>query len=308
VQITIPMKTRPIHENLDTSFVNLSALLRYLQRRQFVGRVRVELSGYEADIVLLEGNKIQVREHDRIAGRTGEGEEALQRLLIRAREPGGTINVYQTINETAKSAPPADQPKPVVAEAGQNSESLPKVLSNGSSNGHKISKPVAVEEIPPPKPAPRLPDFPFDLTNEVEARARRAQQLSPQDWQTLLQLIGELLGTIDEDLAASRLNFSAAFAKVRAEIAVDYPFLNPASDVFEYAGGKVTMRGQASAGLLVAGINEALRRILGKLGASPKFAQIYRALVQKILVLIRRRKPLYEKFFITPQLEKVLGV
>ncbi|HEX9962539.1 MAG TPA: hypothetical protein VGB00_16510 [Pyrinomonadaceae bacterium] len=302
------MKTRPIHENLDTSFVNLSALLRYLQRRQFAGRVRVELSGYEADIILLEGNKIRVREHDRIAGRTGEGEEALQRLLIRAREPGGTINVYQTIVETAKNPSPADQPKPVAAEAKQISESLPKDLSNGNANSHKTPKPVIAEEIPPPKSAPRLPDFPFDLTNEVEARARRAQQLSPPDWQTLLQLIGELLGTIDKDLAVARLNFSAAFAKVRAEIAVDYPFLNPANDVFEYADGKVSMRERASAGLLVAGINEALRRILGKLGASPKFSQIYRALVQKILDLIRQRKPLYEKFFITPQLERFLIV
>jgi hypothetical protein len=302
------MKTRPIHENLDTSFVNLSALLRYLQRRQFAGRVRVEMNGYEGDIILLEGNKMQVREHDRITGRTGEGEEALPRLLIRAREPGGTINVYQMIGETAKNPSPADKPKPVVAEAKQNSESLPKVLANGSSNSHKAPKTVAVEEIPPPKSAPRLPNFPFDLTNEVEARARQAQQLSPQDWQTLLQLIGELLGTIDKDLAVSRLNFSAAFAKVRAEIAVDYPFLNPANDVFEYADGKVSMRERASAGLLVAGINEALRRILEKLGANPKFSQIYHAVVRKILALIKHRKPLYEKFFITPQLERFLTV
>ena len=55
------MKNRPIHENLDTSFVNLSALVRYLRRRQFVGNVRVELSGYEADIVLTAVNQMRVR-------------------------------------------------------------------------------------------------------------------------------------------------------------------------------------------------------------------------------------------------------
>ncbi|HEX8370103.1 MAG TPA: hypothetical protein VF604_16265 [Pyrinomonadaceae bacterium] len=291
------MKTRPIHENLDTSFVNLSALLRYLQRRQFVGRVRVELSGYEADIVLLEDDKLQVHEHDRIAGRSGEGEEALQRLLIRAREPGGTINVYQMISEAAKNEAAADKLKPVVAEAKQNSNDFPKPAPNGNSNGHQT----------PQTPAARLPNFPFDLTNEVEAKARQAQQISPPDWQTLLQLIGELLGSIDKTLAGANLNFPAALTKVRAEIALDYPFLNPANGIFEYARGKVTMHERTSAKLLVASINEALRRILEKLGASAKFSQIYRAVVQKILVLIQQRKPLYEKFFITPQLEKILG-
>lgn len=299
------MKTRPIHENLDTSFVNLSALLRYLQRRQFVGRTRVELSGYEADIVLLEGNKMQVREHDRIAGRRGEGEEALQRLLIRAREPGGTINVYQVIDEAVKIQPPADKPKPVAAEARQSSNNFPKAASNGNTNDRQVQKTVAAQEIPPPKPAVSLPNFPFDLTNEVEARARQTQQISPQDWQTLLQLVGELFGAIDKTLAGARLNFSAALVKVNAEIAVDYPFLNPASGVFEYAGGKATMREQTSAKLFVAGVNESLRRILEKLGSSPKFSPIHQAVVQNILALINQRKPLYEKFFITPQLEKI---
>ncbi|HEX8248798.1 MAG TPA: hypothetical protein VF599_11530 [Pyrinomonadaceae bacterium] len=302
------MKTRPIHENLDTSFVNLSALLRYLQRRQFAGRVRVELSGYEADIVLLEGNKLQVHEHDRIAGRSGEGEEALQRLLIRAREPGGTINVYQMTGEAAKNEPAAGKPKPVALEAEQNPNGFPKAASNGNSNGHQTPQTLAAAEAnPPSKSAARLPNFPFDLTNEVEAKARLAQQISPHDWQTLLQLIGELLGTIDKTLAGANLNFSAALLKVRAEIALDYPFLNPASGVFEYAHGKVTMHERTSAKLIVGSINEALRRILEKLGASAKFSQIYRVVVQKILALIQQRKPLYEKFFITPQLEKILG-
>lgn len=302
------MKTRPIHENLDTSFVNLSALLRYLQRRQFVGRIRVELSGYEADIVLLEGNKLQVREHDRIAGRIADGEEALQRLLIRAREPGGTINVYQTIAAPVKNAPPVEQPKPAAVEIKPGANGSPKAVTNGNSNRHQTPSPVATQETPPPKPNVSLPNFPFDLTNEVEARARQTQQLSPADWHTLLQLIGELLGTIDKTLAEAQLNFSAALVKVRAEIAPDYPFLNSASGIFEYSSGKVTMREQASAKLFVAGINELLRRILEKLGSSRKFAEIHRAVVRKILALIHQRKPLYENFFITPQLEKVLGV
>ncbi|MDQ3062410.1 MAG: hypothetical protein M3R14_06035 [Acidobacteriota bacterium] len=46
------MENRPVHENFHTSFASLSAPLRYLRRQQFVGKVRVKLSGYEADVIL----------------------------------------------------------------------------------------------------------------------------------------------------------------------------------------------------------------------------------------------------------------
>ena len=119
------MINRPIHENLDTSFVNLSALVKYLRRRQFVGNVRIELSGYEADIVLTAENGLKVREHDRITGRIAEGEEALRRLLIRAREPGGIIHVYQKAEEIVK--PVGEKPvQNIVEKAPENAE--PKTL------------------------------------------------------------------------------------------------------------------------------------------------------------------------------------
>lgn len=327
------MKTRPIHENLDTSFVNLAALLRYLRRRQFVGHIRIELSGYEADIHLLANDKLQVREQDRIAGRIAEGEEALQRFLIRAREPGGTIHVYQTLAES--TAVEAQQPEPKTSEpkssvietkesskefsiVGGSSGVLPATTINGSNgngngNGHKIQTPppVIAEEKTPDATGNAnvsLPDFPFALSNEVENKARQLNHLSPEDWRTLMRLVAELLGTIDKTLAEAKLNFSSAFTKVRAEIAADYPFLDPASGVFDYAQGKMTMREQVSAKLFVASINEALRRILEKLGSSAKFAEIHRVVMQKIIALINLRKPLYQKFFITPQLEKIIAI
>src|SRR5215203_5540289 len=116
------MKNRPIHENLDTSFVNLSALIKYLRRRQFAGHVRVELSGYEADIYLTAENGLKVREYDHIAGRIAEGEETLQRILIRSREPGGIINVYQTVAETVveKNAIAGERPEPAAEPVVQN--------------------------------------------------------------------------------------------------------------------------------------------------------------------------------------------
>jgi len=315
------MKNRPIHENLDTSYVNLSALVRYLRRRQFAGNIRVELSGYEADITLTEQNVIRVREHDRIAGRVSEGEEALQRLLIRAREPGGIINVYQAVEE--ESAPKIEIPVPVVEEIAQVVEAKPVVAEaqpvivaaklpyqngnhkNGNHKNGNSELQITVKDLPQSNLNP--PEFPFELSNNYEARARQTN-LSPQDWQMLLNLTAELLSAIDKTLAGANLEFTLAFEKARTEIMSDYPFMNPASGILNYRNGKITVREQLNAKLFAASINEILRRILEKLGRNPKFSNVHLVTTHKILALIEKRQPLYDKFSITPQLAKTIGI
>jgi hypothetical protein len=300
--LLIKMKHNPIHENLDTSFINLSALVRYLRRRQFVGKVRIELSGYEADIYLCKGNQLRAREYDRITGRISEGEEALQRILIRAREAGGTVNVYQEVvekidepklpakNEDQSETKPIQDIKPVTVVAQQQP-------TNGKPNG-AISSDIT-------KPKTALPDFPFELSNNVENKARQAK-LSPTEWQRLLDLMSELLETVDKTLAAANLDFTAALNKARAQVSSDYPFLNPDSNIFVYKNGKIAMREQASPKLFVASIVEILQRILDKLGSIPKFSPAYRLATKNILTLIQHRKPIYDKFSITEQLKKVV--
>lgn len=298
------MNNRPIHENLDTSFVNLSALLRYLRRREFVGKINVELSGYAAEIVLTGGNEIKIQEHDRIAGRIAEGEEALQRLLIRAREPGGIVNVYQTAeNEKEKIEEIIEETEPIISRPAVSEIPKPKpFVSNGTSAKPQFDN--IKDEIVIAKPPVKLPDFPFNLTNKVEAKARRVN-LSPQHWQTLLDLTGELLGKIDETLETAKLDFKAAFDKACLEIADDYPFFADCND-FVYQNGKISMREQTAATVFVGGIFEVLRRILDKLGSFPKYRTVHQQCLKTLDELKERRKRFYDKFSITPQIERIL--
>ncbi len=299
------MKHHPVYKNLDTSFVNLSALVRYLRRRGFIGNVRVELSGYEAEIVLGEGNTLRVREFDRIAGRVAEGDEALQRILIRSREPGGIVNVYQSVaaEDTEKVAEKVSNPFENIKPSA--------VLAATAPNGKTQTAPKQeVKEIiaETPKPKIALPNLVgFEFTNKVEARAKQTA-LSADDWQLLLNLTSELLANIDKTLATANLDFSAAFFKARTEISGDYPFINPSANIFEYHDGKISMRQQQSAKLFTASVLEALRRLLEKLGANPKFLDVHRAAIQKILMLIHHRRAFYDKFSMTKPLEKFLGV
>ena len=107
-------KFRPVHENLDTAYVNLAALVRHLRERDFAGQVHVELDEYDADIFLNGREEPRISETDHASGRRSEGADALQRLLVRAREPGGLVSVYESYTEEADAAgEPAEQPGPV---------------------------------------------------------------------------------------------------------------------------------------------------------------------------------------------------
>ncbi|HEX8459407.1 MAG TPA: hypothetical protein VF656_19095 [Pyrinomonadaceae bacterium] len=102
-------RARALHENLDTAYVNLAALLRYLQQRDFNGRVHVELDEYDGDIYLTARAGLQARERDHVTGREDVGQSALQRILVRASEPGGRVSVYEvapgeTVDESGTRA------------------------------------------------------------------------------------------------------------------------------------------------------------------------------------------------------------
>ncbi|HWN08305.1 MAG TPA: hypothetical protein VNO50_03380 [Pyrinomonadaceae bacterium] len=86
-------------ETLDTGFVNLGALLRHLRQLSFVGRVKVELDDYEADVFLQGAGEPTVWEKNLATGRGAEGQEAMDRLLVRARDPGGLITIFEGPDE-----------------------------------------------------------------------------------------------------------------------------------------------------------------------------------------------------------------
>jgi hypothetical protein len=95
-------KSRLVYQNLDTAYVNLAALVRYLRGREFNGRIHVELDEYTADVFLKAGEQTSVRETNYATGRVDEGEAAMQRLLVRASEPGGLVSVFEENGEEVR--------------------------------------------------------------------------------------------------------------------------------------------------------------------------------------------------------------
>ncbi len=302
------MNNRLIYENLDTSFVSLAALIKHLRRQKFDGKIRVELNAYEADVLLTADEQMRVLERDTIANRISEGEEALERLLIRAREPGGKICVYQTTEEPAPVLTQAVANAAQTVAVAQLSPDEPLLELPASDETQKNAKvKTFIFEKTFNKTDAGLPDFPFELSNRVEHQAKPLK-LDETEWQTLLHLSAELLRSVEQPLVEANLDFAAMFERARREIAADYPFLNPAADAFKYQNGKITVREQVSSKFFAASVAELIRRILEKLSRNPKLSNLYRIIVEKIRVLMEQRQSFYDRFYIAAPLEKFVQI
>ena len=98
------MSTVKQFDNLNTSYVNLAALMRYLREQKFSGSIHVALSQYEAEIFLKGSGSAAVFEIDRGSGQAAQDEGAMDRVLVHAREPGGTITVHEGKTEPDSEA------------------------------------------------------------------------------------------------------------------------------------------------------------------------------------------------------------
>lgn len=106
-------------DSLSTSFVNLAALIRHLREQNFAGSIHVLVGEYEAEIQLHGSEAPVVSEIDTATRHASKTDGAMERLLVHAREPGGTITVY----DLESVSDPVDQEEGGTDEAVTDDES-----------------------------------------------------------------------------------------------------------------------------------------------------------------------------------------
>lgn len=237
-------------ESLDTSFVKLGALIRHLQQQGFVGRVKVVLDQYEADVFIYGSEEPSVWESDHSTGRNAQGKEAMERLLVRAQDPGGLI----TIHQKATGAHEAKQLSTVTSSANATD-----ITEKESSLG---------------------------VDDQVETNQPAFEEV---DWDTLLRASGELIRAIEMSVQGTGEDFAARFQSALIEIADDYSFLEPTTGGFQYSDATVQLRNRPTATIYVTSLTEALRRVVNKV-ASAKDGERFREQLAVDLAAEARQK------------------
>jgi hypothetical protein len=276
-------KSRVLYENLDTSFVNLWALLRHLSQRAFVGRVHVEMDDYSADVFLTGSNTPLVHEVDRAAGTDVLEEAAMHRLVLRTRESAGTISVFEGADEAVavRSTEPAaktEKLKPMAAADELTPPSAPLIDETQSSGGASPSEaPVATE-----------PDGMIE-------------------WHDVLKVSGELIGGVERALNGGNSDFTSLFRAARLELADDYTFLDPTSGGLEYSNSVATVREELPVSAYVAGLSEALRRVVDKTATGDRARRVRERVALDLSLVARKRREVLKRSGFQAQLDRIAG-
>jgi hypothetical protein len=281
-------KSRVIHENLDTSFINLWSLLRSLTQRGFIGRVHVELEDYSADVFMTGSNTPLVHEIDRAAGTETLEQAALHRLVLRARESSGSISVFEGADEAVivRNAP-APEPIP-------GSEAVEPPPAAAIETAQEIID-------PPMETTPTASDF---ATEPLEAPADDDSEGTIEDSE-ILKASSQLMGGVERALAGA--DFASLFRATRLELADDYTFLDPLSSGFEYANSVVNLPAESLPNSYVAGLSEALHRVVDKAATGERERRVRERVALELALLARRRKTLWIRSGFYAQFDRIAG-
>jgi hypothetical protein len=234
-------------ESLSTSFVNLAALIRHLRNQTFEGSIQVALEHYQAEVILRGRGPETVSEIDPATGRASQTEGAMERLLVHAREPGGTITVYESNTASTHD------------DENKSGDELPEGLNQTAPTSAFDFQPNAVS-------AP--------AENEI-------------DWNDLLDAGGALVGGVERAVQSLGQEFESNFRAARIELGDDYPFLDPTGNGLTYTNKIITLNAQPSGNAFVTGLSECLRRVINKLAMGKERKRFRETVAVEIAVAAR---------------------
>jgi hypothetical protein len=276
--------TRVLYENLDTSFVNVWALLRYLSQRSFIGRVRVELENYSADVFVNGSETPLVHEIDRDAGTDVVEEAALHRLVLRVRESSGSINVYEGVSESIppQTAPALESPPPADEIAAEPAAATPEAmrLSVGKDEEETV---VATDTVTVVRPA-----------NDGE-------------WSDTMRVSGELIAGVERAATSLGADFASLFREARISLADDYAFLDPMTGQLRYENASVTMNGESEPQGYVAGLSEALRRVVDQIATGERERRTRERIALELARVARKHGEALARSGFSEQLDRIVA-
>ena len=277
---------RVLYENLDTSFVNVWALLRYLSQRSFVGRVHVELENYSADVFVNGSETPMVREIDRDAGTDVVEEAALHRLVLRVRESSGSINVYEGVSESippqtesAMEFPPSPDETTSVAEP---EAATPEAIESSAGKDDEETV-VATDTV------------------------TMVRQSNTDEWGETMRVSGELIAGVERAATSLGADFASLFREARISLADDYGFLDPITGQMRYENSSVTMNGGSRPQGYVAGVSEALRRVIDQIATGERERRTRERIALELARVARKHGEALARSGFSDNLDRIAG-
>lgn len=139
-------KDRTIYANLNTSFTAFDALLADLAFKRTTGHVNVTFPGYDGTLLLSGGEICQAVES--LGGEQSTGPAAAHRIVARAAEKNGAINVYTLPAEVIAVLQRVIDSRPLYKDLTSAFTSLDRLIAKLRADGLTGYVEVAISEAP----------------------------------------------------------------------------------------------------------------------------------------------------------------
>jgi hypothetical protein len=264
--------SRALYQDLDTSFVNLWGLLRYLSQRSFVGRVHVELNNYSADVFLDGAETPLVHEIDSVAGTDVVEEAALHRLVLRVRESAGKISVHEGADEAV--APHRQAVAGIVLPAA-----TPESMRSSDVKDDEAATETTVAHESPPT----------------------------ADKDQIIKLSGQLIAAVEQAATSQGANFAGLFQQARVALGDDYTFMDPMNGSLHYENSWVTIKGGDVPQGFVAGLSEGLRRVVDQIATGERPRKTRERVALELARVARKNAEAMAASGFKEQLDRIAG-
>ncbi|MBC8183545.1 hypothetical protein H8E88_20825 [candidate division KSB1 bacterium] len=266
-------KGKAIHENLNTSFTNFEELLSDLKTNQITGYAHISFWDYEGVLFLDSGNiinAIEETENERNAG-----QEAIDNLSQKVKEKDGQISIYSLTPDLVLMLSGLSEVQLIHKELTNdftNLEKLIQKIKDENQTGYlevldqdRISTALIFFQLGEPVESAVLTNgdtihhsgihpqiFEFVKTDDAMFNVYKAMHnpnstnFYTSDKTKLFGFWNELIGAIESKFIPG--TFIPAFKQALIDQADKYPFLDPFTNEFNYADGKITFEGKLNEG------------------------------------------------------------
>jgi hypothetical protein len=158
----------------------------------------------------------------------------------------------------------------------------------------------------------------LEFVNSESANAAAAEPPQPktdpeaENRQADLAIGSALIGAVERALAGSGADFAPLFRAVRLELADDYTFLDPfaldpSTGRFEYSGSLVSVNQELPSSTYVAGISEALRRVVDRVAIGDRARRVRERVGLELALVARKQGPALSQSGFRTQLDRIAG-
>jgi hypothetical protein len=214
---------------------------------------------------------VRAREYDHIAGRISHGEHALERIIVRTKEPHGRIHVYKSVDGYAggdDGSPFVD--KAIMAGARELAASAGGITAQMPQQEVVLSGPDGEKAL-------------------------------------VLAALSEVLRQIEASFAAGRLSFDAAFRTACEGVAAQFSFMQGNEAALVYRKGEITLNTEAETKIVAEAVFAALRPIFAKLRNKIKYAEILRDVSDRLIEISAERRTEFAQLGLIDNIERLLA-